>query len=140
MTYDRFAITAAALTLALTGAPATAGSELQDALDAGARKLASEEITERFIGRTATFVSVKGDSVSVFYGEGNTLAGSKEGWSGTGFQAVNNRDRICLGWDGADLPAIRCLDVLMIDGELHKFKADGSRTGRIVAFTDGNHT
>jgi len=141
MTYARSGVAAAAFALALAGSPVTAGSEMQTALDAGARKLTSQQIADRFIGRTASFVPAKGGGpVSVYYGADNSLAGSKEGWSGSGFQAVNDRDQICLGWKGPDLPAIRCLDVLLIDDELHKFNAEGTRTGHIVAFTEGNDT
>jgi len=110
-THCGYTMTAAALTLALSGSPAAAGSELQNALDAGARKLTSEESTERFIGRTATLVSVKGYAASVFQGEGNTLAGSQAGWSGRGFPGLERQgpDPLRLGGQrAAGHPLPRC--------------------------------
>ena len=58
----------------------------------------------------------------------------------TGFHAVTDHDHICIGWDGSDLPRLRCLEVLVIDGVMHKFKADGSLSGRITELADGNTT
>lgn len=96
-----------------------AGSELDEALNTGAERLTSDEISERFIGKTATFVADKtGDKYLVYYGENNEFAGGKAGGdiSNVGFQAVNDRDQLCLGWEGSDLPRLRCMDVLLIDG------------------------
>jgi len=130
----------AAVTLA-TGAQA--GSDLEKALEAGAERLTSDEIYEQFTGKTVTFVSDKtGAKYLVYYGTDNNIAGGKMGGdtSNTGFHAVNDRNQMCLGWDGRDLPRIRCLDVLLIDGVVHKFRADGSLSGKIIDFADGNTT
>ena len=122
---------------------AQAGSEIEDALDAGAIRLSAEEISKRVTGKTVTFVSAKtGDSFLVYYGANNETAGRKIGSEGmlTGFHAVTDRDQICLGWQGRDLPRLRCMDVLLIDGKMHKFKADGSLSGHISETADGNTT
>ena len=52
---------------------------------------------------------------------------------------MTDRDQVCLGWEGRDLPKLRCMDVVEIDGVLHKYKTDGSLSGRIIDFADGNH-
>jgi hypothetical protein len=120
---------------------AYAGSDLDDAIKAGAKRLMADEIAERLTGKTVTFVSAKtGDKFLVFYGEANDAASKKVGGEGTnvGFYAVTDRDQVCLGWEGRDLPKLRCMDVVEIDGVLHKYKADGSLSGRIIDFADGN--
>ena len=122
---------------------AQADSDIQKALEAGATALTSDEIAERLTGKTVTFISAKtGDNFLVYYGENNSTAGRKVGSDKTkvGFHAVNDRDQICLGWEGRDLPRLRCMDVLLIDGKMHKFKADGSLSGHISETADGNTT
>ncbi len=134
---------AAALAIGGMATGAYAGSDLEKALENGAKRLSSDEIAERFIGKTLTFVSAKtGDKYLVYYGPDNELAGGKVGGdtSNTGVSAVNDRDQMCLGWEGRDLPRIRCMDVLLIDGVVHKFRADGSLSGKIVEFAEGNTT
>jgi len=143
MTATRLTALAAGLAMAGLATAAHAGSDLEKALEAGAERLTSDQIAERFIGNTAVFVADKtGDRYLVFYGENNELAGGKAGGdtSHVGFQAVSDRDQMCLGWQGRDLPRLRCLDVVLIDGVVHKFKADGSLSGRIVEFAEGNTT
>jgi hypothetical protein len=130
----------AGLILAGVAGTAQAGSDLEKALANGATRLSSDEISERFKGKTVTFVSDKtGAKYLVYYGPGNELAGGKMGGdtSNTGFQAVNDRDQMCLGWEGRDLPRMRCMDVVLIDGVVHKFRADGNLSGQIVAFETG---
>ena len=122
---------------------AYAGSDLEKALENGAARLTSDQIAERFIGKTVTFVSAKsGNKYLVYYGPNNELAGGKVGGdtSNTGLSAVNDRGQMCLGWEGRDLPRLRCMDVLLIDGVVHKFRADGSLSGRIVEYAEGNTT
>ena len=143
MTATRLTALAAGLAMAGLATAAQAGSDLDKALEAGAERLTSDQIAERFIGNTAVFVADKtGDRYLVFYGENNELAGGKADGdtSNVGFQAVNDRDQMCLGWEGPDLPRLRCLDVLLIDGVVHKFTAVGSLSGRIVEFAEGNTT
>jgi len=143
MTVSRLMGLGMGLAIAGLAMAAQAGSDLEDALAAGAERLTSDDIVDRFIGKTAIFVADQtGDRYLVYYGENNELAGGKAGGdtSNVGFQAVNDRDQMCLGWDGRDLPRLRCLDVVLIDGVVHKFKADGSLSGRIVEFRDGNTT
>ena len=129
--------------LAMTGLVTTAfaASDLDKAINAGAKRLTGEEIAGRLTGKTATFVTAGGDKTFlIFYGEDNKVVGSKVGggWSDSGFQAITDGDKICLGWKGSDLPKLRCFDVLLIDGELHKFKPDGSRSGQVTDLSDGN--
>lgn len=143
MTAAKLTALAAGLVMAGLATAAQAGSDLEKALAAGAERLTSDQIAERFVGKTATFVADKtGDRYLIYYGENNELVGGKAGGdtSNVGFQAVNDRDQMCLGWEGRDLPRLRCLDVLLIDGVVHKFKSDGSLMGRIVEFAEGNTT
>lgn len=135
-----FAIGIAAV--AATGLrPAAAGStDLEAALEAGADRLNADEIAERFVGKTATFVSALGDKkFLVHYGKDNNITGKLVGgdWSDTGYYAVANDDSICLSWDGSDEGRLRCMAVLVVDGVVEKYKADGSLMGRIVAFESG---
>lgn len=120
---------------------AEAGTAMEKALEQGAERLTADEIAERFAGKTLTFVSASGDKrFHIYYGEGNQVAGKLVGgdWSGSGIYGVANDDQVCLGWETSDLPRLRCLYVLVVDGEVRKYKADGSLSGRIVEFEDGN--
>ncbi|MDX1576211.1 MAG: hypothetical protein R3285_08450 [Kiloniellales bacterium] len=133
----------AAITMLGLASGAQAGTDLEKALKSGATRLTSDEIAERLTGKTVTFVSAKtGDKYLVYYGEDNKTAGRKAGSDKTklGFHAVNDRDQICLGWEGSDLPRLRCMDILLIDGKMHKFKADGSLGGYISETAEGNTT
>lgn len=134
---------AAALAMMALSTAAKAETDLERALASGAKQMTSSEIAERLTGKTVTFVSAEnGAKFLVYYGANNEAASSKVGgdWSATGFHAVTDRDQICLGWKGSDLPKLRCLEVLLIDGVMHKFKADGSLSGKITDFADGNTT
>ncbi len=119
---------------------AAAESAKEKALSEGAKQLTSNEIAERFAGKTVTFVSASGDKkVLVYYDHDNNIAGKKVGggWSDTGFYGVADDDSICLSWIGRDKHRLRCLDVLVVDGIVHKFRADGSLSGSIVKFEEG---
>ena len=132
---------ATALALAGLTTAAQAETELEKALANGATRMTSDQIAERFTGKTVTFVSHKtGDKFHVYYGKDNDIAGGKIGGdkSNVGFHAVNDRNQMCLGWVGRDLPRVRCMDVLLIDGVVHKFRADGGLSGKIIEFADGN--
>lgn len=135
-----FALVAGIIILGLaTGAQAD--SDLEKALKAGATRLTSDEIAERLTKQTVTFVSAKtGDKFLVYYGEDNKTVGRKVGTETTkvGFHAVTDRDQICLGWESSDLPRLRCMDVLLIEGVVHKFRADGSLSGKITEYAEGN--
>lgn len=125
------------LSVAATGA----GSELDQALAAGARMLTADEISQRLTDKTVTFVNAADDNrFLIYYGRDNRTEGTKigGGWSASGFHAITDGDQVCLGWSGSDLPRLRCMRVLLIDGAMHKFKADGSLSGRITAVADGN--
>jgi len=138
MSYRTMIGALAALTLSATAA--SADTAMQEALDNGAELLKSDEIASMFTGKTATFVSASGDKkVLVHYGTDNSIHGKMVGgdWQGEGFYGVANDDQICLSWEGRDAGRLRCLNVLVIHGVAHKFRADGSLMGRIVAWEDG---
>lgn len=126
--------------LAVSSFGAAAETAREKALSAGAKQLSADEIAERFAGKTVTFESATGNKrVLVYYSEGNEVAGKLIGgdWSDTGFYGVADNDTICLSWDNRDKPRLRCLHVLLVDGVVKKFKADGSLSGSIVKFEDG---
>ncbi len=122
------------------GAAATWISAKEKALSAGAQQLTSDEIAERFAGKTVTFVKASGDKkFLVYYSEDNDIAGKMIGgnWSDTGFYGIADNNTICLSWNGSDKPRLRCFHVLLVDGVVKKFAADGSLSGSIVKFEDG---
>ena len=122
------------------GAAATWISAKEKALSAGAQQLTSGEIAERFAGKTVTFVKASGDKkFLVYYSEVNEVAGKIIGgnWSDPGFYGITDNNTICLAWNGRDKPRLRCFHVLLVDGVVTKFAADGSVSGSIVKFEDG---
>lgn len=119
---------------------AAAGTDQQNALNSGATQLTATEIAERFAGKTATFVSAAGaNKFSVYYNQDNEIAGTMIGgnWSDTGFYGIADNNTICLSWNNRDKPKLRCLSVLLVDGVVKKYNADGSLSGSIVQFEDG---
>jgi len=94
------------------------------------------------VGQSPEFSHKTGDKFLIYYGNNNETIGRKVGGDSTftGFHAVTDRDQVCLGWEGRDLPNLRCMEVLLIDGVLHKFQADGALSGRIIEFAAGNTT
>jgi hypothetical protein len=133
----------AGLAMAGLSTSAHAGSDFDAAIKAGAERLSAEEIAKRLTGKTVTFVFAANDArFLVYYGENNEVAGKPVGGETimTGFQAVTDRDQICLGWEGRELPRLRCMDVVLIDGVMHKFDAAGSLMGRVIDIAEGNMT
>ena len=115
-------------------------SAKEKALNAGAQQLTSDEIAERFAGKTVTFVSATGDKkFLIYYSKDNDISGKLIGgnWSDTGFYGIADNNTICLSWNGSDKPKLRCMHVLLVDGVVKKFTADGSLSGWIVKFEDG---
>ncbi len=128
------------LTAASFSAAANWVSAKEKALNAGAQQLTSDEIADRFAGKTVTFVSASGDKkFLIYYSRGNVIAGKMVGgtWSDTGFYGIADNNTICLSWNGSDKPRLRCMHVLLIDGVVKKFASDGSLSGSIVKFEDG---
>lgn len=131
----------AALALLATTAVADADSAFQAAMANGGQRLDADAIAERIAGKTVTFRSADGaKTFLVYYGEGNEAAGRLLGgeWSDTGLYAITDADTICLSWAKSDRPRMRCMHVVLIDGKLHKFGADGSLSGTISAVEEGN--
>jgi hypothetical protein len=132
--------------LVLAGATSLAGTAHADdtarqaALADGAQALTPDQIAERFVGRTGTWVAASGDkTVEVYYGPDNDLHGNLVGggWTGSGLYGVATDGRLCIAWDGSDDGRLRCLDVLVVDGTVVKYNPDGSRNGHYTGFTDG---
>ena len=132
--------TLAFVALAASSFGAAAESAKEKTLKDGAKQLTSDEIAERIAGKTVTFVSASGDKkFLIYYSEDNDIAGKMVGgnWSDTGFYGIADNNTICLSWNGSDKPRLRCLHVLLVDGVVKKFTADGSLSGSIVKFEDG---
>jgi len=141
MTLKRTLIgTLAFAALAASSFGAAAETAKEKALGAGARQLTSDQIAERFIGTTGTWVSPSGTKkVRIYYGRNNDLHGKLVGgnWSGTGYYGVANDDSICISWAGKDKGRLRCLEVLIDDGVVKKFNVDGSLNGSYEKFEMG---
>lgn len=128
------------LALIATAHGAHAASAMATALDNGATRLAADQIAERLVGRTGTWVSASGKKkIAIYYGKDNdihaTMVGG--GWTGTGYYAIADDDSVCVSWDGKDKGRLRCLDVLIVDGRVTKFNADGSLNGTYEDFETG---
>jgi hypothetical protein len=129
----------APLALSLTAHSASADNTLQSALDGDAEQLVANEIAERFVGQTGTWVSGDGArKIEIFYGEDNALFASPvdEAKQRSGFYGITDTDRICISWDGGN-DRLRCLDVVESDGTVAKYNANGSLNGTYAQFTDG---
>jgi hypothetical protein len=120
--------------LAASSFGAAAETAEEKALSAGAKQLTSDQIAERFVGRTG-----RDKKFLIYYSEDNEVAGKMIGgnWSDTGFYGITDNNTICLAWNGRDKPRLRCMHVLLVDGVVKKFTADGSLSGSIVKFEDG---
>jgi hypothetical protein len=139
---DHFAVPfVATVMLSVASMAAFAGDENArvKAIEAGATQLGSDEIAERFSGKTVTFARPDEKVFLVHYGPDNAVSGSMVGgnWSDTGYWAVTNADSICLSWSQSDEGRLRCFDVLVVDGVAKKFNPDGSLAGDLENFADG---
>lgn len=138
-----FTFLVGALVAAALATPALAETAMEKALAAGAERMTADEIAERLAGKTVTFeFASTGDRVLVFYDGANGVLIRKIGSDAVvqGFYAVSAADHICLGTKGDEPIRLRCLNVLLIDDQMHKFEIDGSLRGRVVEEVAGNTT
>lgn len=129
-----------ALALIIFSGSAQAGSAMQAALDGGATRLTADQIADRFVGRTGIWISASGDKkIAIYYGTHNDLRAQKTGggWTGEGYYGIADNDNICISWKGKDKGRLRCLSVLVNNGVVIKFNADGSLNGRYENFAAG---
>jgi len=136
-----FTVLGGALVAAGLAAGASAATEMEQALANGAVQMTADEITERLASKTVTFENAtSGAKTLVYYdGENGTLlqpVGSDNVIEG--FYAVDLADHICLGVHGDEPMRLRCVNVLLIDGQMHKFELDGSLRGRVIEEVSGN--
>jgi len=138
-----FTVFAATLFTSTLATAALAESDMEQALADGAKKLTADEIVDRLAGKTVTFeAAATGDRFLVYYDEANGyLVRPVDGEDVTeGFYAASLADHVCLGRK-ADAPIrLRCVNVLSIEGVMHKFELDGSLRGRIVEEVEGDIT
>lgn len=134
---------------ALIGMLATAGlataaladTQMEKALADGAKRMTADEIAERLAGKTVTFENASsGDKFLVFYDGANGTLLKKVGSDtvSEGFYAVSLADHICVGAKTNEPIRLRCVNVLLIDGKMHKFELDGSLRGRVIEEDEGN--
>ncbi len=119
-------------------AGAMAATDKQEALDAGARQLTSEQIADRIVDKTVT--ARLGDKRFMFhYSKDNVLTGEMIGgdWSDTGYYGIADNDRVCLSMSN-DEGRLRCLSLLEVDGRLVKYNSAGEKTFELLEFQDGN--
>lgn len=130
-------------TLALTGLATAAAAEtaMEAALDEGAEQMTSEEISEQLADTTVTFeMASSGDRFLVYYDGDNRMVLRPVGGDGTveGFYAVDAADHLCFGTEGGGPITLRCVNVLLVDGQIHKFELDGSLRGHVVEEIEGD--
>ena len=132
-------------TLALAGIATAAHAEtdMEKALAEGATRMTSDQIAERLAGKTVTFENASSGALALVYYDGSngTLIkpeGADEAVEG--FYATTLSDHICLGLSGDEPMRLRCVNVLLIDGTMHKFEMDGSLRGRVIEEVEGNLT
>jgi hypothetical protein len=116
-------------------------SQLEDALNNGATKLTAEEINDRLADKTVTFENLNTGAKALVYYDGRNgtilkIFGSDQILEG--FYATDLADHVCVGVHGDKPMRLRCVDVLLIDGVMHKFELDGSLRGRIIEEVAGN--
>lgn len=120
---------------------AFAATDIEQALADGGVQMTADEIAERLASKTVTFESAtSGAKTLVYYdGENGVLlqpVGSADVVEG--FYAVDLADHICLGVQNDEPMRLRCLNVLLVDGMMHKFELDGSLRGRVIEEVSGN--
>lgn len=129
------------IVLASTSFSAVAGSGMEEALDNGAQQLTADEIAERVVGKTVTYLLADNQKeVQVHYGTENAASGKMVGgdWADTGYYGITNSDRICISWSESDAGRLRCFSVLLVDDVIKKFHPDGNLAMDAVEFEDGN--
>ena len=132
-----------ALVSASVATPALAETAMEQALAEGAERMTADQIAERLAGKTVTFeLAATGDQFLVYYDGVNGTVIRKIGSDTAmeGFYALTVSDHICLGFFGDAPVRLRCVNVLLIDGAMHKFELDGSLRGYVVEEADGNTT
>lgn len=132
-----------ALTAALLAAsPALAETDLEKALANGAERMTAEMVASRLADKTVTFENANtGARALVYYDGVNATRIKIEGKDILeGFYAFDLADHVCVGVWGDQPMRLRCVDVLLIDGLMHKFELDGSLRGRVIEEVDGNLT
>lgn len=138
-----FTILAGALLAAGLATPALAGTAMEKALAVGAERLTANEIAARLAGKTVTFERASsGGRALVYYDGANGMLIRKVGSDRVieGFYAVSDADHVCFGAKGDEPIRLHCVNVLVIDDQIHKFELDGSLRGRIVEEVEGNTT
>lgn len=120
---------------------ALAATEMEEALANGAERMTSEAIAERLAGKTVTFeYADSGAEALVYYDGANSFSLKALGSDDVieGFYAVDLADHVCLGIESDEPMKLRCVNVLLIDGTMHKFELDGSLRGRVLEEASGN--
>ena len=116
------------------GHAATAGTDLEAALESGGEALGSNEIAELVVGKRVTAKS--GEKMfRFFYDPGNVLHGelTNGGWQGTGAFVITDINQICVSM-AADKGRYRCLTVVRNGDAVQKFNADGKMTFELLSF------
>lgn len=114
---------------------ATAQTAMEKAVAEGVVRMIGDQIFEHLASKTATFENaLSGAMALVFYdGRNNHVikaVGSDE--TREGCYAIDLADLICLGAKSAQRMRLRCLKVLLVDGQMHKFGLDGNPRGRVI--------
>ncbi len=119
---------------------AMAETQMEKALAQGAKRMTADQIASRLAGKTVTFeLASSGARFLVYYDGANGTLLKKVGGDRVmeGFYAVSLADHVCLGMKGGKPIHLRCVNVLLVDGQMHKFELDGRLRGRVVDETAG---
>lgn len=122
-------------------ASALAATEIEEALANGGTQMTADEISQRLAGKTVTFENAtSGAEALIYYDEtnGTLIKLLDSGDVIEGFYAVDLADHICLGAHGDGPMRLRCVNVVLIDGMMHKYELDGSLRGRVIEEVSGN--
>ena len=118
---------------------AMAGSDLENALDAGATRLTAEEIAGLVVGKTVK--ARAGDKEFLFhYATDNVILGRLIGgdWSDQGYYGIADTDQVCLSIS-KDQGRLRCITLLRHeDGVVRKYNSQGEMTFELLEFDEGN--
>lgn len=120
---------------------ALAATEIERALADGGVQMTADQIVERLAGKTVTFENATSGAKALLYYDGqNSMLIKPLGSDDVieGFYAVDLADHICLSAHGQEPMRLRCVNVLLVDGMMHKYELDGSLRGRVIEEVSGN--
>jgi hypothetical protein len=124
--------------LAVSSVGVAAETAKEKAMNAGAKQLTADEISDLIVGKTVT-ASSGGKKFFFHYSKDNVLSGKLIGgdWSDTGYYGITDDNRVCLSIS-KDKGRLRCLTLLRApDGTLKKYNVGGDMTFELLEIQEG---